>query len=459
MALYRSLLLVFSAVFFASAASAGTLVDGDVDPSFGINGSARYAFDLGDTDRDAAPTATIDSLNRVVSFIEVATPSGSRIGMARHTAGGSLDASFDGDGKRILVLPLIGDLHDPKVLRAPDGKFYLLVRHDLSDTNFDWALCRLFVAGVVDEAFSADGCVSLPFNLLDGGRDYPTTMAFDPAGRMVVGGFAQTGTAFRAALARVNLLNGSIDGSFGTGGFRTIAFPEIESSRVFDLEVLDDSRIVLVGSARATDAPNLDILVARLTATGALDPSFFSGAGFRRIAFDRDGVNSIFSNDVAFALAPVPRSGFMTIVGRAQESASRSLGFVARLTQGGSLDGLFNLNGRVLFGFSGAGGGWFTDVKIDGRGRIYAYGQAEETDGDMDLVVARLGPDGLSNTNFGPNRVYFDPQPQNRDDTATELHFMDGKLLLVGSSLLSGQDEDPHLTRVWIDLIFADGAQ
>jgi len=460
--MFLSRCIVLFALICASLlhrAEAGSIAEGTLDSSFGLAGNVRTAFDLGGGNRDTAPTVVIDSVGRIFTFAEVSLQAGTGIGMSRHLANGSPDTTLGPGGKKLLALPLSSELKAPKALLAPDGKLYLLVRNEISDNNYHWALCRLFVQGNLDPAFSGDGCVSAAFNLIDGGRDYPTAMAFDNSGRIVVSGFAETTGGFRAALARFVVTNGTLDVTFGIGGRASFSFFNTVSSQAHDLAVLDDNRIAFVGSTRPQNELDLDVFVARVTSTGELDATYAFGSGFRRIAFDLAGSNSPFSNDSALALALEPRTGVVTLVGRAQSSATSSRPFVARLIANGAFDSSFSDNGTVVFGGFGSGGGWFTDIKIDGRKRIYAYGNAEQNDGDSDLLLARLSPDGASDLSFGNGRIYHNIGPAGRPNLATELHFMAGKPLMVASSLLANQDYDLNLTRIWSDLIFADGAQ
>ena len=460
--MFLSRCIVLFALICASLlhrAEAGSIAEGTLDSSFGLAGNVRTAFDLGGGNRDTAPTVVIDSVGRIFTFAEVSLQAGTGIGMSRHLANGSPDTTLGPGGKELLALPLSSELKAPKALLAPDGKLYLLVRNETSDNLYFWALCRLFVLGTPDPTFAEDGCRDVIFNLIGGGRDYPTAMAFDNSERMVLGGYVQATGGFRAALARINLSNSTVDGSFGIGGKTTFAFSGTVSSQAHDLAVLDDNRIAFVGSTRPLNSLHLDVLVARVTSTGELDATYADGSGFRSIAFDRAGSNSPFSNDTALALALEPRTGGITLVGRAQLSATSSNPFVARLIANGAFDLSFSGDGTVVFGSFGSGGGWFTDIKIDGRKRIYAYGNAEQNDGDSDLLLMRIGRSGGSDLTFGNGRIYHNIGPAGRPNLATELHFMAGKPLMVGSSLLANQDYDLNLTRVWSDLIFADGLQ
>lgn len=454
MALFAAL-----SVLFCHRADAGLIGDGNRDPRFSTDGDVTTFFDLGGGNTDTAPTVVIDASDRIITFAEVSLDTGIGIGMSRHLADGTPDSTLGAGGKKLLTLPLSNTLRDPKALRGADGKIYLLVREDIDDSNYDWALCRLFVAGNADPAFSTDGCVEVVFNLVGGGRDYPTALAFDAQGRIVVGGYAQTTGGFRAAVARVNGENGVLDGSFGPGGKNTYAFSGVTSSRLLDLAVLDDSRIAFVGAARRLNANELDIVVGRITISGALDPSYFGGGGFRTFGFDLAGVDSIFSNDEAYALELEPRTGAMLLAGRAQASSTRNNGVVVRLSAIGQFDNSFGGDGTLLFGFAGSRGGWFTDLKTDGRSRVYAYGQAEENNNDYDLVITRLNADGFVDSSFSGGRVFHNIGPAGRTNLATELHFVAGKPLLVGSSLLANQDYDLNLTRLWSDLIFADSVR
>lgn len=446
-------------VSLLNRADAGIIVDGNLDSSFGLNGDVRTFFDLGGGNRDTAPTVVFDLIGRVITFAEVSVPGGTGIGMSRHLPNGTPDTTFGPGGKKLLALPLSSELKAPKALLAPNGTFYLLVRNEVSDNSYFWALCRLFVLGDPDPTFAGDGCRNVIFNLTGGGRDYPTAMAFDNSNRMVMSGYAETTGGFRAALARINLGGGTLDGSFGIGGKTSFAFPGTVSGQAHDLAVLDDNRIAFVGSTRPLNSLHLDVLVARVTSTGALDATYFGGSGFLRFPFNLAGANSPFSNDTALALALEPITGVITLVGRAQSSATSSRPFVARLIANGAPDSSFAGDGTVVFGGFGSGGGWFTDIKIDGRKRIYAYGHAEQNDGDSDLLLMRIGPSGGSDLTFGNGRIYHNIGPAGRPNLATELHFMAGKPLMVGSSLLANQDYDLNLTRIWSDLIFADGAQ
>jgi len=451
-------LTALAALCGSLTAHAGLLAaDGGVDTSFSQDGNVSIAFDYGGTNADLHPSVVIDSLDRVITFAEVATDGSTGIGMSRHFSNGSIDTSFGVNGRKLLDLSALGGrwLSSPNALRAVDGKFYLLVRVEIAWGNTDFGLCRLFVSGNVDPSFSQDGCVTVPF--IGGTLDYPVAMRFSPDDRIVLGGYKQAAGGTQLAFARLNLANATLDGSFGGAGGITFPLPGVDSSRLGDFAVQADSRIVFVGTALAAGRNNFDVLTGRLTAAGALDTSYFFPNGFRRIALDLAGPSSAFSNDEATALHVDPRTRTLTVAGSLQTSATTKRGFITQIGDGFTNQNFGNA-GYAIFAFAGDGG-WFTDLAIDGLGRIYAYGHADTATGDYDLVLARLTSQGAADTSFGGGQglIYRNVGANRLNNLATQLSFMHGKPLLAGYSRLIAPDFDVNLTRVWVDLIFADG--
>ena len=73
-------------------------------------------------------------------------------------------------------------------------------------------------------------------------------------------------------------------------------------------------------------------------------------------------------------------------------------------------------------------------------------------------MVIRLLSTGFIDPSFGElGRSFIDIVGANRLNFSTELDFSHGKPLLVGTTQLVGNDVDLNLTRLFVDLIFADG--
>lgn len=119
--------------------------DGALDTTFGFGGFNVVDF-AGDADYARAIAVAPDGK------IVVAGNAGALIGTARFNANGTLDTSFDGDGKQTFVFPNSFSLGADAVIVQSDRK--VVVGGKASD---DFALVRFLENGSVDPAFGATG--------------------------------------------------------------------------------------------------------------------------------------------------------------------------------------------------------------------------------------------------------------------------------------------------------------
>ncbi|MFD8147058.1 calcium-binding protein [Streptomyces sp. NPDC059708] len=179
--------------------------DGSLDTSFGGTGKVTTAFAGGSA---SAYDVALQSDNKIV----IAGRSGynypsndSDFALARYNTDGSLDTTFDGDGR--VTTGFTGPDVANGVKIQSDGKIVTA-----GSAGFDFALARYNPAeGSLDTSFDGDGKVTTDFaaNSLDGAAD----LALQPDGRIVAAGISQADFG----VARYNT-NGSLDSGFGTGG-------------------------------------------------------------------------------------------------------------------------------------------------------------------------------------------------------------------------------------------------
>jgi hypothetical protein len=101
----------------------------------------------------------------------------------------------------------------------------------------------------------------------------------DNAGRVVLGGWADPGTAMpQFAVARLTP-GGMMDGSFSSDGVVRIAAAPGGWSQAANLVVVPSSRTLLVGKAVPSWDRSLEVALVRLTGSGAPDGSFGGGDG------------------------------------------------------------------------------------------------------------------------------------------------------------------------------------
>lgn len=184
------------------------------------------------------------------------------IAVARLHPNGTLDTSFDGDGK--VVVSAVTDstlerLADIDI--APDGKIVL--------TDFipsDYVLVRLNTNGSLDTTFDNDGILIID---IAGTTNQVGSSAIQPDGKIItVGqGFANPNNGF--GVVRVNT-NGTLDTTFSGDGITIITFTE-SFSRAESVVLQPNGRVLVAGST-GSGAPRT--AACRLLADGSLDPSF-----------------------------------------------------------------------------------------------------------------------------------------------------------------------------------------
>jgi uncharacterized delta-60 repeat protein len=194
--------------------------------------------------------------------------------VARYLPDGSLDRSFSHDG-RVSVDLGFGDDIGHSVAVLPGGKVLVAGQGTKNRylTEDDFALVRFRNDGTLDPTFSGDGMRMVNF----GGRRYDVAYSLDVQddGRILVAGSSsdERETHPRLAVARLNP-NGSLDGSFGSGGLRRMRTGPYGG--VARAVVQQQDGRVLVAGRRFGDADHdpSDWLVLRLLRSGTLDTSF-----------------------------------------------------------------------------------------------------------------------------------------------------------------------------------------
>src|SRR5262249_11182498 len=134
------------------------------------------------------------------------------VAVVRYNADGTLDSGFDSDGKLTTALSTSSD-YAYAVAVQPDGKI-VVAGHSYNGSNYDVAVVRYNADGTLDASFDSDGKVTTPVGT---SNDYAQDVTVQPDGKIVVAGSSSSGTETDMAVVRYNA-DGSLDTSFGTGG-------------------------------------------------------------------------------------------------------------------------------------------------------------------------------------------------------------------------------------------------
>lgn len=332
---------------------------------------------------------------------------------------GSVDATFAGTGTSTVNFG--GNDAENAMIAQPDGRLVLVGGTDSSGGG-DFAIARLNSDGTTDTSFSGDGRQTVDF----GGADTAVAVANAPGGKLVVVGQGGAGTDI--VVTRLNA-DGSLDASFGTAGRAAIDFGGTEAGN--GVVVGADGSVVVDGSTSAVGSG--DVAVAKLTAAGALDPSF-SGDGRTTLGYGAAG-------EAALALAE-QQNGKLVVLGNGDPDHDF---VVTRLLPDGSADAGFGTAGTMVVDFGGFE--FDGDVALQPDGNIVVAGSTNVSD-DGDMAVARLQGDPVGSppaptttATTTPTATTPPPAPARRGPTAS---FVQGaSLKLPGASWFSAAGSTP----------------
>jgi uncharacterized delta-60 repeat protein len=298
--------------------------------------------------------------------------------------------------------------------------------------------------GSLDPAFGSAGKVTLGVSYTGVQGDAPD-VALQADGKLVV--------VSGNTLARYNA-DGSLDGSFGTGGVVTVDFYGASYDRLNAVGVQPNGRIVVAGYSKdgVNSSVQEDFIVARYEADGALDASFGAGG---KVVTDFES-----HQDIAYDLAIQP-DGKIVVVGLAAIDAS---GFgvyypdfaAARYTRAGALDASFGTGGVATTNIAGQ-----TDlayaVALQADGKIVLAGRVAPSGGaDPDIGVLRYNADGTLDLGFGTGG-FVRNQTNIWDEAADVVVQADGRIVVVGFTLHVGGIVNPAPDTLTIERYDADG--
>jgi uncharacterized delta-60 repeat protein len=204
------------------------------------------------------------------------------------------------------------------------------------------ALAALGQAGFPDPSFGGTGMVQIGFG---GAQEIGQATAVQPDGLLLVAGIRQDTS--QIILVRFGT-NNLPDPSFGSGG--VVAFtPPNHVFQVAGLAVQADGKIVMAGTASSIGTFNNDFMVARFNSDGSLDSSFGSG-GF--VSQDLDGASDDRCSAMVLQSDGKVVLGGETVANPNSMNPLYYLS-LARFDTNGAIDTSFGASGVVLYSGGG----------------------------------------------------------------------------------------------------------
>lgn len=297
---------------------------------------------------------------------------------------GSLDQSFDTDGKQHL---LIGSYSTGESTAIQiDGKI-VVGATSIVGTDADISLIRYKADGSLDSTFNNNGFVSTDINNTG---DYVTAITIQPDGKILACGYSIDAASNKSiVLIRCNS-NGTLDNTFGNAGkVSTTYAPATNYGQ--DILVQQDGKIVVIGYVQDTNS-TYQMIVLRYLTNGVLDSSF-NNVGIKSIDF---GGLSSYGMSIAQQI-----DGKLVAVGYYNQTAGNTKIALARLNTDGSFDTTFDSDGMQTSSLNACVG---NKVKLQVDGKIVVVG-FRDTIGYRDFALIRFKSNGGIDSSFNQDGI------------------------------------------------------
>lgn len=380
--------------------------DGSLDTTFDTDG--RVTTDFAGASAQAVGAAVVAD-NKILVGGFVTQGANTDFVFVRYNSNGSLDTTFGNAGIQVVDVGFASELATSMLVTA-DGNFVYLAGSDGDATSSDFLVARFNVAsGTLDTTFGGgDGVVTAA---TPAGFGEVSSIALTSDGSIVAAGFQNAGVS-DFAIAKFTSA-GVLDNTFGASGFFVTDFAgQNLADEALGVAVQSDGKIVAVGFSGNTlpkqGASRYAIL--RLTAGGALDNTFATSGKY----LSAPATATFQSLDAVMVLpdnriVAVGTSGDPTAPAASPDAINSNFAAL-RFSANGALDTTFGDAGEAhvdLTGYFDQAGA----VALQSDGRIVLAGFTGNTSsagGGSDFGVARLSADADNTTRIA---TLFAPTP------------------------------------------------
>ncbi len=404
--------------------------DGSLDSSFG-GAQGKITTDFGYGDIGACVPQLSDGKILVIGQSVINWGSDGKGILARYNADGTLDTSFDGDGKVITILDGMSGLYFGSGMVQEDGKIVVVGTVYAADYDSNaFVVLRYNSNGSLDTGFDGDGVVVTPIS----GFDRAQSVVQQSDGNILVAGTSYNGVDNDIVLVRYNM-DGSIENFVITDfeGNEQLGNGDVGGG----VSELSDGRILVVGRCDG------NVALLRYTSDLVLDTSFSDDG---KVVLDSGG------NVQPYGLAVLP-DGKILVSGCSDTDV-----VLLRFNEDGTLDSTFAGGGKVIANIGLANGGIFSGaMTLQADGKILLSGQSN---GDMGVV--RFNADGTLDTTFGLSVNTAPAFSESRAGTITTdfggedtgrsvIAQPDGRILVAGYTDNGAASHDVALARYIVD--------
>jgi len=405
--------LFFLLICLLSALPTVRAAPGDLDQTFGVGGIVTYREnELEDTFQGV--------VTQPDGKILVTGKNGNgKIIVIRYNSNGSFDTSF-ANGGIFVANNITVFAASTAIALQPDGKIVISGIYSLSANDTAYLLIRLNTNGSLDTTLGGQGFV---ITNLSTGIDMTRDIAVQPDGKILICGSVNEMGATGSDIGLVRFLSdGSLDLTFNKTGIVTTAITVAEQGYALKLQS-DGKIIVLANSDDVTTSTNYLALV-RYLPDGSLDS-----------VFGTDGIALNNLNGLLFSFGDLviqPDGKIITATSIGSNSTFTYAFTVARYENSGVPDVNFGNNGKTVIISDTSNSAQALEIQSDGK--IIVVGHSEVPNNGLDILVARLNPNGELDTTFGNGgRVFTQVATAPLSDYSFDVALQpDGKIVVAG---------------------------
>jgi len=360
-------------------------IDGSVDRSFGLNGLQKT--DFGNTE-EIASVLLIRSDGKIVV---AGNSNGTEFALAHYNIDGSLDNSFDGDGKFTQNFRFThqGRTNYTSTAIQNDGKM-IAAGNSWNGRNIDFLVVRYNTDGSLDTTFNHEGMKVVNFGVF---ADGATSVVIQSDGKIVAGGYTSDQDGSHFALVRLNK-NGTIDSTFAEDG--TPELDKTQLGRINALSIQNDGKILAAGSL--WNGSNNDFGLVRYNTNGTIDNTFGS-FGIKKTDFGS-------TEDKATAM-DLQADGKIMVAGVCSAYSDTKF-YVIRYNTDGSIDSTYS-NMATIGDNDGVNSiAIQSDQKIVIGGSLHSpseYSQEESDRSNSNYAIARFNTNGSLDNTFSDDGI------------------------------------------------------
>ncbi len=402
------------------------LPNGSLDTSFDVDGKIEVGYGL---NYEFCHSIAIQTDEKLL----IAGSSDGSFSMARLNTNGSYDTSFSSDGKLIFSFGAGNGSKINKILLQPDGKI-VAVGQAYSGVDYDFGIVRFNTDGSLDTTFGSTGKTLVN---IGPANDFGRNAILQSDGKIVITGYSNNASGDSISIVRLNP-DGSLDTSFGTNGKIYYNIPSKSYCVAESIALQTDGKVLIAGHADG------DFALLRYNSNGTLDTSF-GNSGYTTTDFGN-------SQDKSYAIA-IQNDNKIILAGHGYETGNTGLfhAAMARYDANGNLDNTFSTDGKMVLPMAVYNDGIKSMfIQPDDKLLFGAYSQADNSS-LTEQVLFRLNNTALSTTDyfFNDNKIEIFPNPTTHFVTIKTLKNIDNIALFNN---LGQQINSVKITNNTIDL-------